>query len=289
MRVAISTDSNSGITQEQAKQMGIAVVPVPFLINGENVLEDISLKQEQFYERLLTGADITTSQSSPADLLDCWDALLEDYDEVVHIPITTGLSNSCETAIMLSQSYDGKVQVADNQRISVTQRQAVLDALKMAQQGFSAAEIRVRLEQMKRMSRIYVIVDTLKYLLKGGRISAASAAMGTILNIKPVLTLVDGKIEPLAKCRGKKAAKQKMLDLMHADFDDAFVEEAAAGKMRIMIAYSANSENLEEAEKWKQEVSQSFPGYEIHMDPLSLSVACHVGPGALALTCSVVI
>ena len=282
-KVAIVTDSNSGITQAEGKKMGIYVLPMPFYINEELFYEDITLTQEEFYEKLAGDADIKTSQPAPGDVMDMWDKALEEYDEVVHIPMSAGLSSSCETAIMLSQDYDGKVQVVNNHRISVTQRRSVEEAKKLADAGKSAAEIKELLEAIQWDSDIYITVDTLKYLKKGGRLTPAAAAIGTVLNLKPVLQIQGEKLDAYAKVRGKKQAKRAMLKAMKSDWETRFKEYASDGEMCLQAAYTGN---LEEAEEWKKELEKEFPGMEIHMDPLSLSVACHIGYGALAVACS---
>ena len=212
-KIAIVTDSNSGITQAQAKEMGIHVLPMPFFIDGEMYFEDITLTQEEFYKKLGEDADISTSQPSPGDVMDLWDGLLEEYDEIIHIPMSSGLSSTCETAIALSQDYEGKVHVVDNQRISITQRQSVIDAMEMLKKGMSTDEIVDVLMKEKLQASIYITVDTLKYLKKGGRVTAAGAALGTVLNIKPVLTIQGDKLDAFAKVRGIKAAKKKMLEV----------------------------------------------------------------------------
>ena len=282
-KVAIVTDSNSGITQAEGKKMGIYVLPMPFYINEELFYEDITLTQEEFYEKLAGDADIKTSQPAPGDVMDMWDKALEEYDEVVHIPMSAGLSSSCETAIMLSQDYDGKVQVVNNHRISVTQRRSVEEAKKLADAGKSAAEIKELLEAIQWDSDIYITVDTLKYLKKGGRLTPAAAAIGTVLNLKPVLQIQGEKLDAYAKVRGKKQAKRAMLKAMKNDWETRFKEYASDGEMCLQAAYTGN---LEEAEEFKKEIQEVFPGMEIHMDPLSLSVACHIGYGALAVACS---
>ena len=282
-KVAIVTDSNSGITQACAKELGISVLPMPFYINGRLYYEDIDLTQEQFYKALGEDAEISTSQPSPGDVTDLWDGLLKEYDEVVHIPMSSGLSSSCQTAIMLADDYDGKVQVVNNQRISVTQRQSVMDAKMLAEAGKSAAEIKKILTDQKLDSSIYITLDTLKYLKKGGRITPAAAAIGTVLNLKPVLQIQGEKLDAYAKVRGKKQAKRAMLKAMKNDWETRFKEYASDGEMCLQAAYTGN---LEEAEEFKKEIQEVFPGMEIHMDPLSLSVACHIGYGALAVACS---
>ena len=282
-KVAIVTDSNSGITQKRGEELGIYVLPMPFFIDGELYLEDITLSQEQFYEKLGADSEISTSQPSPGDVMDLWDKLLVDYDEIVCIPMSSGLSSTCETALSLAQDYDEKVQVVNNQRISVTQEQSVYDAIKLRDEGKSAAEIRQVLEKEKMQASIYVTVDTLKYLKKGGRITPAAAAIGTVLNLKPVLQIQGEKLDAYAKVRGKKQAKRAMLKAMKNDWETRFKEYVSDGEMCLQAAYTGNPE---EAQEWKQEMQETFPGMEIHMDPLSLSVACHIGYGSLAIACS---
>ena len=278
-KIAIVTDSNSGITQEMGKTMGIHVIPMPFFIDGELFLEDITLTQEEFYKRLGEDSDISTSQPSPGEVMECWDELLKEYDEIVHIPMSSGLSSTCHAAQSLSQEYEGKVCVVDNQRISVTQRQSVLDAMELAAEGKSAVEIQERLEEEKLDASIYITVDTLKYLKKGGRITAAAAAIGTVLNLKPVLQIQGEKLDAFAKVRGWKQAKKAMLDALEKDIEERFGKE----KVYLQAAYTCSEED---AAKWKEEIESRFPGYEVHMDKLSLSVACHIGPGAMAVACT---
>lgn len=276
IKVAIVTDSNSGITQDKANQLGISVIPMPFYINDELYFEDITLTQEQFYEKLQSDCTITTSQPTPADVTDLWDKLLEEYDQVVYIPMSSGLSNSCETAIMLSADYEGKVFVVDNQRISVTQKRSVLDALELAKQGKNGEEIKKILEDTKRESVIYITVDTLKYLKQGGRITPAAAAIGTVLNIKPVLQINGEKLDSFAKARGFKQGKNIMLDAVEKDINERFKGQ----KIHIQAAYTCSQE---EAMAWKEEIESRFFGYEVDLDKLSLSVSCHIGPGAMAI------
>lgn len=278
-KVAIATDSNSGITQAKAREMGISVLPMPFYIDEALYFEDITLTQEQFYEKLQSDCAITTSQPAPGDVTDLWDKLLEENDEVVYIPMSSGLSNSCETAIMLAEDYAGKVFVVNNQRISVTQKQSVLDAIELARRGKSGTEIKGILEAMKLDSSIYITVDTLKYLKQGGRVTPAAAAIGTILNIKPVLQIQGEKLDSFAKARGFKQAKKIMLDAVERDMEERFRGQT----VHLHAAYTCSGE---EAQAWKQEIEARFPGYEIDMDRLSLSVACHIGPGSLAVTCT---
>ena len=279
-KVAIVTDSNSGITQKRGEELGIYVLPMPFFIGGELYLEDITLSQEQFYEKLGADSEISTSQPSPGDVMDLWDKLLEDYDEIVCIPMSSGLSSTCETALSLAQDYDEKVQVVNNQRISVTQEQSVYDAIKLRDEGKSAAEIRQVLEKEKMQASIYITVDTLKYLKRGGRITPAAAAIGTVLNLKPVLQIQGEKLDAFAKVRGWKAAKKTMLNAIEKDLTDRFAD--VKDQMVLGMAYTCSKE---EADEWKNEIQTRFPDYELVEGPLSLSIACHIGPGAMAITC----
>ena len=282
-KIAIVTDSNSGITQEQAKEMGVHVIPMPFYINETMYLEGVTLTQEEFYERLKNDEPISTSQPSPAEVCGLWDMLLKENDEIVHIPMSSGLSNSCETAMGLARDYDGKVQVVDNQRISVTQYQSVADALALRNAGKSAAEIKEVLEAEKLESSIYITLETLKYLKKGGRITPAAAAIGTVLNLKPVLQIQGEKLDAYAKVRGKKQAKRAMLKAAMQDMQERFAAYEEEGLMCIESAYTGNPE---EAEEFKKEIEAAFPGHEVRMAPLALSIACHIGHGALAIGCT---
>ena len=282
-KIAIVTDSNSGITQDQARELEISVIPMPFYINEKLYLEGITLSQEEFYERLKNDESISTSQPSPAEVCGLWDNLLEEYDEIVHIPMSSGLSASCDTATMLARDYDGRVQVVNNQRISVTQRQSVLDAIALRDAGKNAAEIKEKLEEEKMESSIYITLETLKYLKKGGRITPAAAAIGTVLNLKPVLQIQGEKLDAYSKTRGKKQAKRVMLKAMQNDWENRFAEYVKRGEMCLQSAYTGNQE---EAEEFKKEIAEVFPGIEIVQNPLSLSVACHIGHGAIAVACS---
>ena len=278
-RVVVVTDSNSGITQAEAKELDVVVMPMPFYINEEMFYEDIDLTQEQFYAKLAEGGDIKTSMPLVGDVTDKWDELLKEYDEIVYIPMSSGLSSSCD---MLSQDYDGKVQVVNNQRISVTMRQSVLDAKAMADSGKTAGEIKDILEDEKFNSSIYIMVDTLTYLKKGGRITPAAAALGALLKLKPVLQIQGEKLDAFAKARTVKQAKNIMIEAMKSDFQKRF-DSPDGTKMHLEIAYTFDKEA---AEAFKAEVQEAFPNNEIVMNPLSLSVSCHIGPGALAIACS---
>lgn len=281
-RVAIVSDSNSGITQAEAKELGITVLPMPFFIDDKTLYEDIDLDQAGFYQMLAGDVNISTSMPLIGNLTDAWDKLLEEYDEIVHIPMSSGLSGSCQTAMMIANDYDDKVQVVDNQRISVTQRQSVLDAMALAEKGFSAKEIKEILEREKMESSIYIMVDTLDYLKKGGRITPAVAAVGTLLKLKPVLQIQGDKLDSFAKARTTKQAKGMMIDAMKKDFAERF-GDAEGNNMHLEVAYTYD---LEAAEAFKAEVEEAFPGMDVVMAPLSLSVSCHIGPGALAIACS---
>ena len=278
-KVAIVTDSNSGITQAEAKELGIEVLPMPFYINDELFLEDITLTQEEFYEHLKGNADIKTSQPAPGDVIDTWDRVLKEYDEIVHIPMSSGLSSSCQTAQLLAQDYDGKVEVVDNKRISVTQRRSVMEALRMAEEGKSAKEIKEALLAATFDSDIYITLDTLEYLKKGGRLTPAAAAIGSILNLKPVLRIKGEKLDSFAKTRGWKAARKTMLQTAEKLLKEGFGGKKGPEGLYLDVAYSGSAE---EAMEWKKSLEEMFPEYEIYMAPLSLSVACHIGPGAKA-------
>lgn len=280
-KTAIVTDSNSGITQEEGRKLGIHVLPMPFMIHEETFYEDINLTQELFYKKLEAGADVVTSQPSPDSVLNLWKKLLEEYDEVVHIPMSSGLSGSCQSAMMLAGDFKGKVQVVNNQRISVTQRQSALDARALAENGKSAEEIREYLERDKFNSSIYIMLDTLYYLKKGGRITPAAAAIGTILKLKPVLQIQGDKLDAFAKARTTAQGKATMINAIRNDMDSRL---GGADKDNIWLQ-AAYTRDIETARRFKEELAEEFPGFDIHMDPLSLSVACHIGPGALAVAC----
>lgn len=282
-KIAIVTDSNSGITQKQAKELGVYVLPMPFTINGQTFYEDIDLTQEQFYEKLEEGAEIATSQPTIESVVGLWNELLQTYDQIIHIPMSSGLSGSCATAMAMAQDYEGKVFVVDNQRISVTQRQSALDALELANQGMDAETIREKLLKNKLESTIYITLDTLKYLKKGGRITPAAAALGTILRIKPVLQIQGEKLDAYAKARTVKQAKTIMVDAIKTDIRERFGNDASPENVWIAVAHTNNRAN---AEIFRDELLQEFPNHDIYIDSLSLSVSCHIGPGALAVTCT---
>lgn len=280
-KIAIVTDSNSGITQAQAKEMGISVLPMPFMINDETFYEDITLTQEEFYKKLASGANVVTSQPTPESVMNLWDELLKEYDEIVHIPMSSGLSGSCQSAIMIAEDYEGKVQVVNNQRISITQRQSALDAVALVERGMNAAEIKDFLEKDKFNSSIYIMLDTLYYLKKGGRITPAAAALGTLLKLKPVLQIQGEKLDAFAKARTVSQGKTTMINAIRNDMNNRF-GGATPDNIWLEMAYTYD---LDAANQFKSEVEAAFPGFDVHMDPLSLSVACHIGPGSLAVAC----
>ncbi len=280
-KIAIVTDSNSGITQAEAAELGVVVLPMPFMINEETFFENITLGQEEFYERLESGADVVTSQPSPETVMNLWKETLKEYDEIVHIPMSSGLSGSCQSAVMLAEDFDGKVQVVNNQRISVTQRQSVMDAKLLAGRGMDAYEIKEFLEKDKFNSSIYIMLDTLYYLKKGGRITPAAAAIGTILKLKPVLTIQGDKLDAYARARTANQGKSIMTSAIRNDMESRF-GGAAPDNIWLEIAYT---KDRQAAEQFAQELLKEFPGFDIEINPLSLSVACHIGPGSLAVAC----
>lgn len=282
-KIAIVTDSNSGIPQAQAEELGIFVIPMPFTIDEKEYFEGITLTVDAFYEMLKNDRDISTSQPSPEAVTALWDELLKKgYEEIVHIPMSSGLSGTCQTAIMLAEDYEGKVKVVNNQRISVTQKESVYDAIRMVRAGYSASQIHEVLEREKMEASIYITVDTLKYLKKGGRVTPAAAALGNLLKIKPVLQIHGEKLDAFAKARTMKQAKALMLDVMKQDFHNLFHDN----ENQDMMLYVVYSDNCAAAEEYREEVAAQFPGVEIELYPLSLSVSCHIGPGALALACA---
>ncbi len=280
--IRIVTDSNSGITQSEAEKLGISVIPMPFLIDGEEYFEDINLTQEQFYEHLRGDAAVSTSQPSVASVTELWDRLLKEDCEIVHIPMSSGLSESCHTAQTLAKEYGGRVHVVDNQRISVTQKQSVFDAMKLAEQGKSAAQIAEYLTATKRDSSIYISLDTLKYLKKGGRLTPAAALVGSILRIKPVLQIQGEKLDAFRKVHSLRQAKQEMVAAIRNDLATRFAQFRKDGEMTTSVAHT---DNYAEAEIFRKELEELFPDVPVtYTDPLSLSVSCHIGPGALAVT-----
>ena len=280
--IAVVTDSNSGISQSEASRLGIYVVPMPFYIDGKLCYEDVDLTREDFFDALDRDADVTTSQPSPASMTEIWDRVLEDHEFVLHFPMSSGLSGTCATATALAADYGGRVRVIDNKRISVPQRFAINDAIAMIDAGADADEITEVMMREAAEASVYITVDTLKYLKKGGRITAAGAALGTVLGIKPVLQIQGDKLDAFAKVRGMKAAKRAMLEALEDDINGRF----AGHKVRVAAAYTCSDE---EADEWKREIEEHFLGHRVTADPLSLSIACHIGRGAVGIGCSRVV
>ncbi len=280
-KIAVITDSNSGITQSEAKELGIKVIPMPFMIDGVEFLEDINLTQEEFYEKLMGDCSISTSQPGPETVLDFWDQALKEYDEVVHIPMSSGLSGSFQTARMLAEDYEGRVQPVNNQRISVTMRQSVMDAIKLASEGFDAAQIKEKLEEDKFNSSIYICLDTLEYLKRGGRLTPAAALLGSLLKIKPILQIQGEKLDKFATCRTIAKAKTVMIDQARKDILERFGGSETGAGVYISVAYTYNEDN---AKSFVENIKEAFPDATLSfVDKLSLSVSCHIGPGALAI------
>ena len=284
--IGIITYSHSGITQEEAKQLGIWVLPMPFYIDGECYLEGINLTREEFFEKLEGGSVIATSQPSPADVCDVWDWALKEFEKVLYLPLSSGLSGSCETAMALArdEQYEGKILVVDHGQISTPLHQMVLDTLELIEKGYSAEQIKEILESGKDRMMIYIGVETLEYLKRGGRVTPAAAAIGSVLNIKPVLKLETGKLDSFKKCRGFSKVKKTMIEAMKQEMDTRFADALADGQLRLLAASSADKE---ETENWVKEIEDAFPGMKVFCDPLSLGVSCHTGAGALGIGCSV--
>lgn len=275
------TDENSGISVERAEELGVFLMKMPFFINGVMKYENIDMTRDEFYRALADKAEVSTSQPSPGDVMDMWRDILKDYDELVYIPMSSGLSESCNNARIFAEEFDGKVYVCDNHRISVTMEQSIYDAVHLVELGLSAAEICDRLEKEAYDASIYITVEDLDYLKRGGRVTAAGAAIGTVLNLKPVLEIDGGKLDAYAKARGMVKARHIMIDAMRKDLEGKLKSFVDAGACRLCIAYSyVDDETLK---SWVDEVSEAFPGYELMITPLSLSIGCHIGPGALAV------
>lgn len=281
-KIAIVTDSSSGIKQSETTN-NLFVVPMPFLIDGDDYYENINLSQAEFYEKLKTDAKISTSQPSFGEVSEIWDKVLKDFDEIVYIPLSSGLSESCNSAIRYAQEeqYSGKVFVVNNQRVSVTLKASIQEAIELAKEGKSAEEIKEYLENSKFQSSIYIMVPTLKYLKKGGRITPAAAALGSLLSIKPILQIQGEKLDTYAKVMNLAQAKSRMIGAIKKDISDRFSDLIAEGKMHISIAHTNNEET---ALKFKEEIEASFPNIPIKfVDELPLVIACHIGPGSLAI------
>ena len=284
-KTAIATDSNSGITQAKAKKLGVYVLPMSFYINDKQYREEIDISQKDFYKLISESkTTVATSQPSPDELTSFWLKLLREYDEVVYIPMSSGLSSSCMTATMLAKDFGGRVHVVNNQRISVTQYQSVADAAAMARNGISGGKIKKILEEEKLISSIYITVNNLSFLKRGGRVTAAGALIANVMNLKPVLQIQGDKLDAYAKCRGMKSAKQKMLEAMHDDFEGRFKEYVDKGEMALLYSYSDMSDD--EVNSWRKDIEASFPKFKLRAEPLSLSIGCHIGPGSLAIACA---
>ena len=281
-KIAVVADSNSGYTPEEAKAAGVHFIPMPFYIDEKEYFEGVNLSHEEFFDFLAKDADVSTSQPSPGSMLSLWDELLKSYDEIIYLPMSSGLSGTCQTATMLAQDYDGRVYVVDNQRISVPLKHCVQDALTMAEMGKSAKEIKDYLERTKFDSVVYITVDTLKYLKKGGRVTPAAAALGTLLKIKPVLQIRGEKLDSYAKARTMNQAKKLMIDALRKDIDELL--DGNLSEVHLDIAHTKNDAA---AQEMKTLLEEAFPGCgEITIDPLSLSISCHIGEGALGIACS---
>lgn len=278
-RIRVVTDSNSGITGQMADELGISIVPMPFYINGETYYEGVTLTQQEFYKHLESDAEVSTSQPAIGAVMNLWDELLKVNDYVIYIPMSSGLSGSCETATVMAQDYDGKVVVINNRRISATQLQSVLDAVNLVKQGKTADEIKKILEDGQYNASIYIVPDTLDYLKKGGRVTPAVASFAKVLNIKPVLEIQGEKLDSFKKVRGIKQAKRVMKEAITEDLKNRFSD---IENVRIYTAYTKDEEF---GEQWRQEVEEAFPGYKVELYPLSLSVSCHIGPGAIGVAC----
>lgn len=283
-KVGIVTDSHSGIMEEEAGKLGIMVLPMPFYINGQCYYENITLSREEFFEKLDSGADISTSQPSPAEVMQLWDKALKEYEEVLYMPISSGLSGSCATAMALAgeEPYEGKVFVVDHGRVATPLHRALLDCLELIQEGYSAGEIKKMMEDSRDQLTIYIGVDTLEHLKKGGRITPAAALLGTVLNIKPVLKLDVGVLDSFKKCRGFAKAKRIMIEAMEHDMETRFKDAKERGELYLLAATSASEE---ETKEWVREIKEAFPGMEVMCDNLSLGVSCHTGHGALGIGC----
>ena len=280
IKVAIVTDSNSGLLEKNAPE-GVFVLPMPFLINGEPYLENINLTQEEFYQLLDAQTNVSTSQPSIGDVTDLWTELLKEYDEIVHIPMSSGLSQSCSTAENLAKEFSGKVFVVDNHRISVTLKHSIMDAVKLRAQGKSGTEIKKYLEETAFDGSIYIAVDTMKYLKKGGRVTPAAAMIGTILKLKPILQIHGDKLDKYALPRNMLKAKDVMKQAVKEDIENAYAKYAANGELELSVAYT---DNKAEGERFVEEIKAFFPNIHIRFcEPLSLSISCHIGPGALGV------
>ena len=283
MKVAVVTDTNSGITPEFAEKLGVTVVPMPFLIDGEEYFENITLTQEKFYEKIMSGADVSTSQPNINGVMDIWRDLLKTHDEIVYIPMSSGLSGSCETATNFAREFNGKVEVIDNHRISVTQKQAVIDAVNLAKEGKSAKAIKDYLMATSMNASIYIMLSTLKYLKKGGRITPAAALLASLLQIKPVLTIQGEKLDKFCQVMTVNQGKKRMIEQVVKELNTRFKPQMEKSRVKIFIAYTYDKAK---ADIFAAEVNKAVEPYGLaveFVDPLSLSVSCHIGENALAV------
>lgn len=283
MKVAVVTDTNSGISPKFAQEIGVTVVPMPFLIDGEEYFENVNLTQEKFYKKIMSGADVSTSQPNINSVIDIWRELLKTYDEIVYIPMSSGLSGSCDTAVNFAKAFNGKVEVIDNHRISVTQKQSVIDAVNLAKEGKSAKEIKDYLMATSMNASIYIMLSTLKYLKKGGRITPAAALIASLLQIKPVLTIQGERLDKFCQVMSYNQGKKRMIDQMLKEFSTRFKPQLEKGNLKVMIAYTYDKAR---ADLFKAEVERALQPYGLvveFVDPLSLSVSCHIGENALAV------
>lgn len=281
-RIGIITDSNSGITQNEAQWMGIKVLPMPFYFENKCYYEDVSLTREEFFIRQSNGDNVSTSQPSPEDVMKIWREGLTEYEQILYFPMSSGLSGSCNTARMLAadEEFQGKVLVVDNGRVSTPLIRALMDALEMIEEGYSAEHIKTMLEEAKDKMSIYIAVETLEFLKKGGRITPATAAIGTVLNIKPILKLGVKNLDTYAKCRGMKKARREMLEAIKNDIDTIYRDYYDRGELYLLAASSADNETTED---WVQEIKEFFPGMDVLSGDLALSICCHTGPGGLGV------
>ncbi len=285
-KIGIMTDSHCGISKEEAERLGIWVLPMPFYLDGVCYYEDVTITREEFYRRMKQGAKVSTSQQSPEAVMEMWDRMLKEYEKILFLPISSGLSGACETTMMIAEEpeYVGRVLVVDNGRVSALQHRSVLDALEMIEEGCSAEHIKEALERSKAETTIYIGVSTLEYLKRGGRITPAVAAIGTILNIKPILKFDVGQLDSYRKCRSFAMTKKEMLKAMRHEMETRFREAHEKGELYLLAASSAEPEITKE---WVLEIREEFPDMEVMCDDLSLGVSCHIGPGGLGIGCSV--
>lgn len=284
-QVGVVTDSHSGISQEEAKKLGIYVLPMPFYMEEECFYENVTITRDTFFKELSEGKNVSTSQPSPGDVMKLWKEVLREYETIVYLPISSGLSGSYETAHMLSEEeeFENRVYVVDHGRVASPLRRTILDTLELVKEGYTAAQIKDILEGERDKVSIYIAVETLEYLKKGGRITPATAAIGTLLNIKPVLQLDVGMLESFSKCRGMKKARKEMLAAIRKDMETRYRDAFEKGEVYLLAASSADEETTKE---WLAEIQSEFPGMEVQFDYLPLAICCHTGEGALGVGCS---